>query len=101
MTQGNVGSLLVFDPAKAGAAGSGGSVAPGDAVVGIVTERGVKGFSVSFFFRVLPSLLFIPYRRDLGLPQPELNLASMVSSEEDLRSRVVGSEGEAWEGPFC
>lgn len=40
MTQGNVGSLLVFDPAKAGAAGSGGAVAPGDAVVGIVTERG-------------------------------------------------------------
>lgn len=71
-----MGSLLVFDPAKAGAAGSGGSVAPGDAVVGIVTERGAKGFSVSFFFRVLPSLLFIPYRRDLGLPQPELNLAS-------------------------
>jgi len=47
MTQGNVGSLLVFDPAKAGAAGTGGSVAPGDAVVGIVTERG-KFFS--FFF---------------------------------------------------
>lgn len=39
MTQGNVGSLLVFDPAKARAAGSGGAMAPGDAVVGIVTER--------------------------------------------------------------
>lgn len=45
-----MGSLLVFDPAKAGAAGTGGSVAPGDAVVGIVTERGKKVF---FFFFVL------------------------------------------------
>ena len=49
MTQGNVGSLLVFDPAKAGAAGTGGSVAPGDAVVGIVTERGEFFFSPVFF----------------------------------------------------
>ena len=59
MTQGNVGSLLVFDPAKAGAAGTGGSVAPGDAVVGIVTERG-KFFSFLFpffgsFFLILHS----------------------------------------------
>jgi hypothetical protein len=39
MTKGNVGSLLVFDPAKAGAA-TGPASAPADAVVGIVTERG-------------------------------------------------------------
>ena len=73
MTQGNVGSLLVFDPAKAGAAGTGGSVAPGDAVVGIVTERGE--FSVFF------SIYSFPCSSSLVLPQPEPNFAREVSSE--------------------
>jgi len=40
MAQGNVGSLLVFDPAKAAARAGAGGAAPGDAVVGIITERG-------------------------------------------------------------
>lgn len=40
MTQGNVGSLLVFDPAKAANRAGGAGAAPGDAVVGIITERG-------------------------------------------------------------
>ena len=42
MTKGNVGSLLVFDPTKAGSA-TGPASAPADAVVGIVTERGEFG----------------------------------------------------------
>ena len=63
MTQGNVGSLLVFDPAKAGAAGTGGSVAPGDAVVGIVTERG-KFFS--FFFPFFGSFFLILHSSEGG-----------------------------------
>ena len=41
MTKGNVGSLLVFDPSKVDLS-SDMSKASGDAVVGLITERGMR-----------------------------------------------------------
>ena len=64
-----MGSLLVFDPAKAGTSGTGGSVAPGDAVVGIVTERGEFFFFVFFFVFFLSFFFFI----GMNGPRPHLN----------------------------
>ncbi len=42
MTKGNVGSLLVFDPSKVDLTAAEMTKASGDAVVGLITERGMR-----------------------------------------------------------
>lgn len=90
MTQGNVGSLLVFDPAKAGAAGSGGAVAPGDAVVGIVTERGMKFSFFFFFFRLREVQTTLLHPRQITFQRRStLEFSRLVGSERKKKRRNV------------
>ena len=91
MTQGNVGSLLVFDPAKAGAAGTGGSVAPGDAVVGIVTERGEFVFFSSFFL-----VFSFPHEEEPALAPSPLNPNSTLHGRcrASVSFALAGAEGQ-------
>lgn len=66
MAKGNVGSLLVFDPAKIDFANDEKvKAAAGDAVVGIITERGVlscKADALVTNQSHVDSLLFMAYR---------------------------------------